>query len=169
MSRTGISGDDSNGWNVNLRYTFAFGLSIGGYYEWIKWKMDYSNNPGLNGSGSLASCALGDCNVTEIKRQAWRLDAAYQLGAHTFGLQYAHGNDIKGQVQGGGFNGDTTGVNGWILGYGYSLSKRSSIFAYGTMINNDTNARFSGIVFNGIGPNSGGDPRYVGVGLRHLF
>ena len=60
-------------------------------------------------------------------------------------------------------------MNGWILGYGYSLSKRSSIFAYGTLINNDTNARFSGIVFNGIGPNAGGDPRYVGVGLRHLF
>ena len=165
----GLSGDDSNAWNVNLRYTFAFGLSIGGYYEWVKWKMDYANNPGFDGSGSVVSCALGDCNVTEIKRQAWRLDAAYQLGAHTFGLQYAHGNDIKGQVQGGGFNGDSTGVNGWILGYGYSLSKRSSIFAYGTMINNDTNARFSGIVFNGIGPNSGGDPRYVGVGLRHLF
>ena len=43
----GLSGDDSNGWNVNLRYTFGFGLSIGGYYEWIKWKMDYTNNPGL--------------------------------------------------------------------------------------------------------------------------
>jgi predicted porin len=165
----GISSDKSTGWNVNLRYTFAFGLSIGGYYEWIKWKMSYNNNPGFDGSGSALSCSLGDCNVTEIKRDAWRLDAAYQLGAHTFGLQYAQGNDLRGTTQGGGFNGEGTGVTGWILGYGYSLSKRSSIFAYGTFINNDTNARFSGIVFNGIGPNSGGDPRYVGVGLRHLF
>ena len=166
----GISDDHADAWNVNLRYTFGFGLSIGGYYEWVKWNMNYANNPGTAlQSGSVASCAAGDCNVTQIKRNAWRLDAAYQLGAHTFGLQYAQGNDLKGSISGGGFNGDATGVTGWILGYGYSLSKRSSIFAYGTFINNDTNARFSGIVFNGIGPNSGGDPRYIGVGLRHLF
>lgn len=163
----GIKDDSSTGWNANLRYTFGFGLSIGGYYEWIKWKMNYANNPG-------GTIALGDGNVTELKRNAWRLDAAYQLGAHTFGLQYAHGDNISGSTQsnaiiGGGFNGSGTSVNGWILGYAYSLSKRSSVFAYGTFITNDTNARFSGIVFNGIGPNAGGDPRYLGVGLRHLF
>ena len=57
----------------------------------------------------------------------------------------------------------------WILGYAYSLSKRSSVFAYGTFVDNDQNARANGIVFGGIGPNAGGDPKYYGVGLRHLF
>jgi len=164
VTTNGISGDQSTGWNINLRYTFGFGLSIGGYYEWIKWKMDYSG-----ATGGLTG--VNDGNLTELKRNAYRLDAAYQLGAHTFGLQYGRGNDLRGSVSGNNnsFNGDSTGVNGWILGYAYSLSKRSSLFAYGTFINNDTNSRFSGIVFNGIGPNAGGDPRYVGVGMRHLF
>ena len=154
----GLSGDDGNFLNVNLRYTFGFGLSIGGYYEWAKWNMDYGNTTG-------AESGL----VTELKRDAWRLDAAYQLGAHTFGLQYGHGNKIKGQATGSTFNGDNTATDVWIVGYAYSLSKRSSVFAYYTFVDNEVNARSSGIVFNGIGPAAGGDPNYAGVGLRHLF
>ena len=151
----GISGDDATGWNVNLRYTFGFGLSIGGYYEWIKWDMNY--NTGATN------------NLTQLKRDAWRLDAAYQLGAHTFGIQYGQGDRIEGSISGGSFNGDGTGTDMWIFGYAYSLSKRSSVFAYYTMVDNETNSRSSGIVFGGIGPSAGGDPRYLGVGLRHLF
>ena len=97
----GLSGDDGNFWNVNLRYTFGFGLSIGGYYEWAKWNMDYGNTTGATGPGL----------VTELKRDAWRLDAAYQLGAHTFGLQYGHSNKIKGQTSGSTFNGDNTSTD----------------------------------------------------------
>jgi len=151
----GISGDDANGWNFNLRYTFGFGLSLGAYYETIKWNMHY--NSSVTG------------NVNDLKRDAWRLDAAYQLGAHTFGIQYGQGKAPSGTVVGGNFNNDNSSSDVWIFGYGYSLSKRSSVFAYYTMVNNDTNARANGIVFGGIGPNAGGDPKYLGVGLRHLF
>ena len=107
--------------------------------------------------------------VTKLEREAWRLDAAYQLGAHTFGIQFGQGKEIKGDAIGSTFNGDGTGTDVWIFGYAYSLSKRSSIFAYYTQVDNETNSRSSGIVFGGIGPNAGGDPRYMGVGLRHLF
>ena len=151
----GISGDDADAWNINLRYTFGFGLSIGGYYEWAKWDMNYN------------ASATG--NLTQVKRDAWRLDAAYQLGAHTFGIQYGQGNQLKGSTVGGNFNGDGTGTNMWIFGYAYSLSKRSSLFAYYTLVDNDLNSRSSGIVFGGIGPNAGGDPQYLGAGIRHLF
>jgi len=154
----GLSGDDSNGWNANLRYTFGFGLSIGGYYEWVKWNMDYGNRVG-------SEVGL----VTQLKRDAWRLDAAYQLGAHTFGIQWGQGREVKGSATNSSFNGNGTGADVWIFGYAYSLSKRSSLFAYYTMVDNETNSRASGIVFNGIGPNAGGDPKYLGVGMRHLF
>jgi len=160
----GISSDDSNAVNINLRYTFGFGLSIGGYYEWIKYKTVYGNNPG----GTIAT---GDGNLTELKRNAYRLDAAYQLGPHTFGLQYARAGNLRGSVSGNdfSFDGSSTAVSGWVLGYAYSLSKRSSVFAYATIINNDTNARYNGISAEGIQPNAGGDPQYIGVGLRHIF
>ena len=120
--------------------------------------MDYANTTG-------AEVGL----VSDIKREAWRLDAAYQLGAHTFGIQWGQGRKIKGTASNSSFNGDSTGTDVWYLGYAYSLSKRSSVFAYGTFVENDSNSRSSGIVFNGIGPNAGGDPRSCGVGLRHLF
>ena len=167
----GISGDSSTGWNANLRYTFGFGLSIGGYYEWIKWKMNYANNPG----GVAFSTALGDGNLQELKRNAWRLDAANPTWARTpSGCSTRRGATCAVRRRptpslGVASTAKTPGVTGWIVGYAYSLSKRSSVFAYGTVVDNDTNARVSGIVFGGIGPNSGGDPGYVGVGLRHLF
>ena len=155
---TGLSGDEATGWNANVRYTFGFGLSLGAYYETIEWKMKYGNNPGT---------AVG--LVNKIEREAWRLDGAFQLGAHTFGVQWGQGRKLKGDSQNATFNGDSTGTDVWIAGYAYSLSKRSSVFAYYTFVDNDTNSRSSGIVFNGIGPNAGGDPQYGGVGLRHLF
>jgi predicted porin len=159
----GLSGDESTGWNFNLRYTFGFGLSIGGYYETVEWKMKYGNTTGAE-SGLL----------TKVERDAWRLDAAYQLGAHTFGIQWGQGRRVKGSTTStaaapNGFNGSGTGTDVWIFGYGYSLSKRSSLYAYYTYVDNETNSRSNGIVFNGIGPNAGADPKYLGVGLRHLF
>jgi predicted porin len=154
----GASGDEATGWNFNLRYTFGFGLSIGGYYETIEWKVDYGNSTG-------AEVGL----LQKVERDAWRLDAAYQLGAHTFGIQFGQGRALKGSSSNASFDGSGTGTDVWILGYAYSLSKRSSVFAYGTFVENETNSRSSGIVFGGIGPNAGADPRYYGVGLRHLF
>jgi predicted porin len=154
----GASGDEATGWNFNLRYTFGFGLSIGAYYEMIEWEIDYGNETG-------AEVGL----LQKADRDAWRLDAAYQLGAHTFGIQFGQGRKLGGTVSNASFDGSSTGSDVWILGYAYSLSKRSSVFAYGTFVENDSNARSSGIVFGGIGPNAGADPRYYGVGLRHLF
>jgi hypothetical protein len=37
------------------------------------------------------------------------------------------------------------------------------------MVDNEVNGRVNGIVFNGVGPNAGGDPKYLGAGIRHLF
>ena len=51
----------------------------------------------------------------------------------------------------------------------YLRGSKSSWLHTKPAFNNDTNARYSGILSAGIGPNAGGDPRYVGVGLRHLF
>jgi predicted porin len=153
---TGIKGSSDWAWNANLRYTFGFGLSLGGYYEQLR----YDNN--FN-SGAVAS------SLKKLERDAWRLDGAYQLGPHTFGLQYGQSGDIKGDTIGQGFNGNATGTSVWILAYAYSMSKRTSLFGYATIVDNDANAASNGIVFHGIGPSSGADPRYYGFGLRHLF
>ena len=86
-------------------------------------------------------------------------------------IRYAKARNMEGSVAGAGnsFNGDATGATGWIFGYGYNLSKRTSLNLYHVRITNDTNARYVGIVFGGLSPHAGGDPRYTGVGLRHTF
>jgi len=150
-----VSGSTDNAFNVNLRYTFGFGLSIGGYWEKLKYSVDYA--------------AFQAGNLTDLDKTSWRADAAYQIGPHTIGLQYGSANNLKGTTTAAQFDGSNTAGNVWILGYAYSLSKRTSLFAYYTRVSNQANAAYSGIVFYGVGPVAGADPRYTGVGLRHTF
>ena len=157
-STVGLNGDDSDGWNVNVRYTFGFGLSIGGYYEWIKWKPKYANQSG-------AEVGL----VTEIKRDAWRLRRRVSAWCAHLRHPVRHGQELKGSVTNASFDANGTETTEWIFGYAYSLSKRSSVFAYYTQVDNDTNARSSGIVFNGIGPNAGGDRVISASASGHPF
>src|SRR5262249_35258759 len=144
-----------NAFNVNLRYTFAFGLSIGGYWEKLKYSVDYS------------TFQVG--TLTDLDKTSWRADVAYQIGPHTIGLQYGASSNLKGTTTAAQFDGSNTAGNVWILGYAYSLSKRTSLFGYYTRVQNQANAAYSGIVFYGVGPVAGADPRYLGVGLRHTF
>ena len=152
----GVSSSSDNGWNANLRYTFAFGLTLGAYAEWLKWKIDY--NAGAPGSA-----------LTEFDKKGYRFDVAYQIGPHTIGAQYGWATEMKCSVILGTCDGSNTDASTWILGYAYSLSKRTSLTAYATWVNNKTNAAYNGIVFYGIGPSAGADPRYFGLGLRHTF
>jgi predicted porin len=153
---TGVSGSSDNAWNLNLRYTFAFGLTIGGYAETLKYKIDYN-------AGAPASA------LTEMKKQGYRLDVAYQIGPHTIGAQYGWATQMKCTTVAIGCDSSDTDATTWILGYAYSLSKRTSLTAYLTWVQNEANAAYNGIVFYGIGPASGADPRYFGLGMRHTF
>jgi predicted porin len=112
--------------------------------------------------------------VTELRKKAWGLEGAFVTGPHTLGIRYAKVNNLEGSTAtgalgGGSFNGDGSGLTSWIFGYGYSFSKRTSLFGYHTRVTNDANSRVAGIVFNGLTPAPGGDPKYTGIGIRHAF
>ena len=168
----GISSDKDDAYNINLRYTFQNlgpgALTIGGYWEELKYKLNYSGTGPANSTNNLAT------NVNDFKRDAWRFEAVYQMGPHTFGAQYGNATSVKGTLganSGGSFSNeaDDSGAYYWLAAYAYSLSKRTSLYAYYTKVTNQTNARYNGIVFGGIGPNAGGDPMYTGVGIKHAF
>jgi predicted porin len=156
-----MTGSDAHAWNINARYTFPMGFSGGIYYEQTKWNWQYGT--------SIAGAAPAISNVTSLDKNAYRLDVAYQTGPHTVGLMYNVAQDVGGSTLGAGFNGTGTGIRSWQLAYGYSFSRRTSAFAYYNQVTNDTNASSTGIVFNGLAPAVGGDPKYYGVGLRHTF
>jgi predicted porin len=137
------------------------GFQAGVYYERLNWGFSYAP------SAAVPVVALS--NVTELDKTAYRLDVAWRTGPHQIGLMYNKAQDIGGATLGLGFNGSNTGIHSWMLAYGYSFSRRTSAFAYWDQVTNDRNARAAGIVFNGLTPAVGGDPRYYGVGLRHAF
>lgn len=154
---------------VGLKYKFAFGLGLGARYERMNGAYGYANTPGATAVTSPLT------NFTGYKKTVWGAAISYENGAHAVVLEYARSPNIT--VSGtagptatpGALNGNATGARVWTLGYDYALSKRTDIRAYYTNVNNDTNARYQGTVFNGLQPVAGGDPRYIGVGLRHAF
>ena len=154
-----ISGSKDRGWRLGASYRFDMGLSLGLLYENLKWNMNYSSA----GAGTAA-------NVTELKNNAWRLQANYATGNHTFTGEYARKSDTTGSTDNAAiaFNGGQSGAKEWILGYAYAFSKRTSMLGYYMSIVNDTNAAYNP-TFGGIAGSRGGDHKYYGVGLRHAF
>lgn len=143
--------------NVHVNYTFAgAGITLGAYYEQLKWTVKYN------------STTAG--NVESMDRPAYRVDAVWRGGPHLIGVQYAASQKIDATLSGGNtWNGDQTGMKGVMVGYAYYLSKRTQVGAYATMITNETNAKGSGIVFGGLAPAAGADPKYYGLAIRHAF
>ena len=154
-----ISGSKDRGWRLGASYRFGMGLTIGALYENLKWNMSYNTA----GAGSAA-------NVTELKNTAWRLQANYATGNHTFTGEYARKSDTKIAIDNAAVtaNDGGSGAKSWILGYNYAFSKRTSLLGYYMSIVNDTNAAY-GPTFGGIAGSRGADHKYYGVGLRHAF
>jgi len=154
-----ISGSKDRGYRLGASYRFGMGLTLGALYENLKWNMSY------NTMGTATNA-----NVTEMKNTAWRLQANYVTGKHTFTGEYAKKSDTKMSIDNGAatVNDGGTGAKSWILGYNYAFSKRTSMLGYYMSIVNDTNAAY-GPTFGGIAGSRGADHKYYGVGLRHAF
>lgn len=149
----------SNGTNVRsnrlgVAYTFPMGLKLG-----LMW------------DNSKAEAAATGALV--LKRTAWALPVSYRTGAHNVSFTYAKAGDTDTAA---GSVADSGGKM-VMLGYEYSMSKRTSISATYTQINNGTAGRYdfwhpSNNVSGGTGlaaAAAGADPRLFSVGLTHKF
>jgi len=152
------SGKDQ-AWKGGVQYGFLDNtLTFGAIAEWLKYKAD-----DINGLGGL-----------ERKVTNWYLVGKYQLGAHAFALSYGQKGQEK--LSGAGFSDLPDSRARQISArYGYSLSKRTQLYAVATRISNDSNA------FQSFGnspitsttlfrdPARGADPVGYGVGMIHTF
>ncbi|MBL8386135.1 MAG: porin [Burkholderiales bacterium] len=157
-----MSGSKGTGHRLGGKYAFNLGggssIGVSAMWESLKWTMNYTNQ------------AAAAVDLSELKKTAWRLQGNFTTGKHFFGLEYTRANELKGSIAGGnGFNGGGTDARGIILSYNYMMSKRTSLTAYYTDVNNSTNANYSGIVFGGIATAAGADPKYYGLYVRHAF
>lgn len=165
-----LAGNYSNGpiflnaayWNHNLEgrpatgdqrqvrlsgsYAFPFGLKAG--FQW--------DRATVKGQG----VAGGDA-----RRNAWQLPVSYQIGAHTFLVEYTKAGSIKGEAN--------SGAKLWTLGYDYALSKRTNVGVFYGKLDNDANARYQ---LDGAGTSQNGSLLLAGesasvfaVAVKHIF
>lgn len=143
---------------------------------------------GLNDSGAKLAAAyrFGDTRVALIgerlryetvagtlERNAAYLSVTHQIGPHGLKLGVAHAGDGGGSAPDGtrvgmASKGADTGATHYTAGYDYTLSKRSSVFAYYTHLSNQR----GGVVdfaINGLTPAAGATLKGVALGVRHAF
>ncbi|MDH4215959.1 MAG: porin, partial [Gallionella sp.] len=104
-----------------------------------------------------------------LGHRSYYLAGKYRLGDDTIKAAYTNAGELN--MNGGGQN---TGAQQWSLGYDHKLSRRTSVYALYTRLNND-----SGVSFN-LAPTdastgsasasaAGADPSAFSVGMRHTF
>ncbi|MCR4297728.1 MAG: porin [Gallionella sp.] len=132
------------------------------------------------------------------KAKAWKLGGGYKMDAITVNAAYEKtSNTIGGASAGGqnnwylggkyGFGNDAvklaytragdvqatsnTGAKQWALGYDHSMSKRTTLYALYTRINNDTNAAYGLATTTGAtaAAGNGQDPSAWSFGMKHTF
>ena len=99
------------------------------------------------------------------------MSATHQAGPHGLRLGFAHAGDGKGgSTQKIGYvrRGPDTGASHVTLGYDYTLSRRSSLYAYYTRLDNDANALHD-FAINALTVSAGATLKGAAFGMRHAF
>ena len=154
-----VSKGKDHAWKAGVQYGFLDNtLTFGAIFERLQYKAD-----DINGLGSL-----------ERKIDNWYVVGAYQLGAHGFALSY--GQKGKEKLSGAGFSDlPDSRARQVSARYGYTLSKRTQLYAVATRISNDSNAfqEFGNSPITSTtlfrDPARGADPVGVGIGMIHKF
>lgn len=142
--------------------------------------------PGLKDSGTKLAVArrFGDTRVAllaerleyetaigKLDRNAWYVSVSHQMGPHGVRLGLARAGDGKGASSNRvGFvrGGADTGATHVTLGWDYTLSRRTSLYAYVTHLDNEANAAYD-FAINSVGAAPGATLKGAVLGMRHAF
>jgi len=107
----------------------------------------------------------------DLSRTAFYVSVSHQMGPHGVRLGVARAGDGKGASGnrvGFARGGADTGATHVTLGYDYALSKRTSVYAYVTHLDNEANAAYD-FAINSLDAAPGATLRGAALGLRHAF
>ena len=135
----GATGLKESAWKIGASYTMD-AFTINGVYE------KTSDNFGVLVAAPAGTDILG--------HKAYYLSGRYSFGNDAVKLAYTNMGDRN--MAGGGAN---TGATQWALGYDHNMSKRTTLYALYTKLNNDTNSAF------GLSTVSTGAPAASGAGV----
>jgi len=106
-----------------------------------------------------------------LDRNAWYVSVSHQMGPHGVRLGLARAGDGKGSVgHRVGFvrGGADTGATHVTLGWDYTLSKRTALYAYVTHLDNEANGAYD-FAINSVDAAPGATLRGAVLGVRHAF
>ena len=146
---------------------------------------DYQG-PGLDDTGAKAALAYQfprtriavvaerlkyGTGAGELARNAVYLSVSHQMGPHGIRIGIARAGDARGPAGtriGVVRAGADTGATHATLGYDYTLSKRSSLYAYATRLDNRANGVYD-FAINSVGAAPGATLKAYVLGMRHNF
>ena len=169
----GNSGSDITGQRLGGAYTLPMGLKIGLIWDKNKFRTADGTATLLGLGVTAANGGGGNVGVHNSReRTAWAVPVQYVTGAHKVNFTYAVARNLKTDVG----TVDDSGAKMYVIGYEYSLSKRTSVAASWLSINNGRNAAYDGwhpsssvAGTSGLGMSAGADPRVLQMNLRHAF
>jgi predicted porin len=106
-----------------------------------------------------------------LERNAYYLSATHQIGPHGIRFGIARAQDGRGtsiEQIGPLRSGAETGATHYTLGYDYTMSKRTSLYAYVTRLDNKKNGAYD-FAINELGVGAGTTLTGAVLGLRHSF
>lgn len=133
------------------------------YRGWFGYTFPFGLKVSLVGDQSkLETPVIG----TYQKRTAWVLPVAYTFGNSTAYLSYGRAGKVN--------NTSNTNASQWVLGYDYALSKRTSLGANYTALNNNSGASYDfksalSTAVTGTATITGQDARQFYLGMNHSF
>jgi predicted porin len=99
-----------------------------------------------------------DIATGSVDSDYWRIAAMFPVGQHEFHVNY-------GLVDADG----DRGAQQWTLGYNYNITKLTKVYAFYTMVDNDTAGNFTMNSTRTAGAATGAQYTSIAVGLRHNF
>jgi len=157
---TALASTEDTGIRAGIAYTFLGTTKVAFAYERLEFE---------------------PISTQTVKRNAYYVSLAHKMGPGTIRAAYTLARDPSGTTGApgvGGIGGPDTngGAKQYSLGYGYSLSKRTELYALYTKIKNDSTASYN-FATNGLGAanvasggvSPGSDPTAYGIGVIHNF
>lgn len=167
--------------------------SVAAIYEQGPWYVTLAHElhkeyqgKNLNDTGTKLAVAykFGDTRVAAIaerlkyetstgtlESKGYYISVTHQIGPHGLRFGVARASDATGastQTIGYLKSGPDTGATHYTLGYDYTLSERSSLFAYYTHLNNDKNGMHD-FAINSMTVSPGATVKGAVLGMRHSF
>lgn len=131
------------------------------------YKLPFGLKAGLQFDRAVLK-AVGHSSVasgSDQARNAWEIPVSYAIGNHTILANYTKAGNISNTA-------GSTGAKLWVLGYDYSLSKRTNVGIYASKLTNDAQGAYQPYQSGGLTGSAlvaGESATTLALGVKHTF